>query len=67
MITKITGLLAGLIFAIMERPRLKNLHTEMTSFEKMLIFELSALLGALAGVFNETLRKQVVFLKFWLV
>lgn len=67
MITKITGLLAGLIFAILERPRLKSLHLEMTSFEKTLIFELSAVFGALAGVLNETLRKQVVFLIFWLI
>ena len=61
LIAKITGLLAGLVFAIGERTKRRNLQQEMTSLENMLIFQLAAVFGAVAGGFNETLRKQVVW------
>jgi len=62
LITMVTGLISGLIFALFQREHEPKLHKEMTSFEKILIFEISAFFGAVVGGINETLRKQVTLI-----
>lgn len=36
----------------------------MTSFEKLVIYQMASLFGGLVGGINETLRKQVAFLLY---